>query len=71
MLQWEHVAAELGGRRTPAQCLQRYIKFNKPQHVRSRTLWGPEDDEALRQMVERFGTNWVVRREGVLQVPLP
>ena len=58
------MASELGHRHTAAQCLQRYLKFSRPQHVRSRTLWAPEDDETLRQLVTRLGTNWVVREGG-------
>ena len=61
-MQWELVATALGPRRTPAQCLQHYLKFHKPDHVKTRTAWSPEDDELLRSLVERWGTSWVVSK---------
>lgn len=60
--QWDLISTELGTGRTAAQCLQHYVKFSRPQHLRQRQLWTAEDDAELRAMVEQFGTNWVVRR---------
>lgn len=49
---WEAVAAELGSGRTAWQCFCEYARL---QDAERRVLWSPEEDERLRELVERFG----------------
>jgi hypothetical protein len=61
---WTRIAKVIGTGRTKSQCSQHWYRCLNPAMVKGR--WDPEEDEKLRQMVEKFGPkNWVRIAKGM------
>ncbi|GLC33137.1 hypothetical protein PLESTB_000366500 [Pleodorina starrii] len=61
---WDQVAAELGTGRTPGQCLAHCLRWSRFDRRPSRSAWSAGDDQLLKALVAKYGTDWVAVAEG-------
>ncbi|CAD8131575.1 unnamed protein product [Paramecium pentaurelia] len=53
---WKSISTLLNGP-TPIECMYRWQQLH-PDQTPSRQLWSPQEDEQLKELVEKFGKRW-------------